>query len=215
MSETRRQQIADVVRRHALTIIEDDSYGLLARNTPPALASLAPDITIYLGGLSKVLTPALRVTYMVVPDAWMAERLAGALRAVSQMTPPLMLALASHWILEGTATRLLSSLRDEAVTRQRLATSRLPRASVKTAPEAYHLWLQLPEGWQRAAFVRHLQRQNIAVVASDSFAVSDHAPEAVRLCLGAATDRTSLDLALTAVAVALTEPAGRPVPAVV
>ncbi|MDY0872756.1 aminotransferase-like domain-containing protein [Dongia rigui] len=215
MSETRRQQIADVARRNGLTIIEDDSYGLLARNAPPALARLAPDITIYLGGLSKVLTPALRVTYMVVPDAWMAERLAGALRAVSQMTPPLMLALASHWILEGIATRLLSSLRDESVARQRLATGRLPRTSLKTAPEAYHLWLHLPEAWPRAAFVRHLQRQNIAVVASDAFAVTEQPPEAVRLCLGAATDRESLDLALTTVATTLTEPAGRPVPAVV
>lgn len=215
MSETRRQQIADIARRHGLTIIEDDSYGLLARNTPPALASLAPDITIYLGGLSKVLTPALRVTYMAVPDAWTAERLAGALRAVSQMTPPVMLALASHWIQEGIATRLLASLRDEAVARQRLAISRLPRASIKTAPESYHLWLHLPEAWPRGAFVRHLQRQNIAVVASDAFTVTEQAPEAVRLCLGAATDRESLDIALTTVANALTEPAGRPVPAVV
>jgi DNA-binding transcriptional MocR family regulator len=215
MSEERRRQIAEIARRHGLMMVEDDSYGLLARNTPPALASIAPDVTIYLGGLSKVLTPALRVTYIAAPDAWTAERLAGALRAVSQMTPPLMLALASHWILEGIATRLLASLRDEAVARQRLAIGRLPRGALLTAPEAYHLWLRLPQGWPRASFVRHLQRQNIAVVASDAFAVTDAPPEAVRLCLGAAADRESLDQALTTVATALAEPIGRPVPAVV
>lgn len=205
MSEQRRVKIIAIARRHGLTIIEDDAYGLLARKSPPAIAMLAPDITIHLGGLAKVLTPALRVTYMIVPDTRMADRLTSALRATSLMAPPLMLALASHWIMDGIAGRLLGSMRQEAIARQRLASIRLPRNDIRTAPESYHIWLKLPPAWPRATFVAHLQRQGVAVVPSDAFAVTDTPPEAVRLCLGAAADQAKLDQALSAVADALAQ----------
>jgi DNA-binding transcriptional MocR family regulator len=205
MSEQRRIEIIAVARRHNLTIIEDDAYGPLVRNAPPSIAALAPDITIYLGGLAKVLNPALRVTYLVAPDDRTADRLTSALRATSLMPPPLMLALASHWIMEGIAARLLGVLRQEAIARQRLASARLPRSDTRTAPEAYHIWLKLPPTWARATFVTHLQRQGVAVVPSDAFAVTDTPPEAVRLCLGAAPDQTKLDHALSSVADALAQ----------
>ncbi|MBK8158579.1 MAG: PLP-dependent aminotransferase family protein [Rhodospirillaceae bacterium] len=205
MSEQRRHEIIAIARRHNLTIIEDDAYGPLVRKAPPAIAALAPDITIYLGGLAKVLNPALRVTYMVVPDTRMADRLTSALRATSLMPPPLMLALATHWIVEGIAGRLLGALRQEAIARQRLVSARLPRTDIRTAPEAYHIWLKLPPAWPRATFVAHLQRQGVAVAPSDAFAVTDTPPEAVRLCLGAAPDQTKLDQALSAVGDALAQ----------
>lgn len=205
MSEERRQAIIAIARRHNLIIIEDDAYGLLARRSPPTIVTLAPDITIHLAGLAKVLNPALRVTYMIAPDDRMADKLAGALRATSLMAPPLMVALASHWIMDGIAGRLLDGLRQEAIARQRLATARLPRKNIRTAAEAYHIWLQLPEAWPRADFVRHLQRQGLAVVPSDAFAVSETPPEAVRLCLGAAPDQARLDQALSVVAATLAE----------
>lgn len=205
MSEQRRLEIIAIARRHGLTIIEDDAYGPLVRHAPPAIAALAPDITIYLGGLAKVLTPALRVTYLVAPDARTADRLTGALRATSLMAPPLAVALASYWIMEGIATRLLGSLRQEAIARQRLASTHLPRSDMRTAPEAYHIWLKLPPAWPRATFVAHLQRQGLAVVPSDAFAVTETPPEAVRLCLGAAADQAKLDQALSAVAEALAQ----------
>jgi DNA-binding transcriptional MocR family regulator len=141
----------------------------------------------------------------VVPDTRIADRLTGALRATSLMAPPLAVALASHWIMEGIATRLLGALRQEAIARQRLASARLPRGDMRTAPESYHIWLKLPPAWPRATFVAHLQRQGLAVVPSDAFAVTDIPPEAVRLCLGAAADQAKLDQALSAVAEALAQ----------
>lgn len=211
MPAERRRAIAEIARRHRLMIVEDDTYGLLARQAPPPIAHFAPELTIYLSGLAKVLTPALRVAYMLAPDAQLAQRLATALRALTGMAPPLMVALASTWIRGGEAQEILTALRQEAMARQRLAADLLPAELVQTAPESHHLWLRLPQTWSRTAFVARLQSQHLALVPSDAFHVPQDGapsapPEAVRLCLGAAPDQRLLHRALTLLATTLLEP---------
>ena len=43
MSAGRRREVADILRRHDLALIEDDICGFLAEDAPPALSSLAPE----------------------------------------------------------------------------------------------------------------------------------------------------------------------------
>ncbi|HVJ34559.1 MAG TPA: PLP-dependent aminotransferase family protein [Terriglobia bacterium] len=210
MTVERRRAVAEIAMRHRLPIIEDDTYGLLARQAPPPLARFAPDLTFYIGGLAKVLTPALRVAYLLAPDDAFARRLGTALRALTGMAPPLMVALASEWIRSGEALEILTALRQEAMARQRLAADLLPPDLVQTAPEAHHLWLKLPANWSRAAFVSRLQSQHLALVPSDAFLAPGEgsaaaAPEAVRLCLGSAPDQRLLHHALSILAATLRE----------
>lgn len=196
MSLARRQQIVAVLRARDLILIEDDPYGPLVPDAPPPLATLAPERVLHISSLAKALTPALRIAYLVVPDTAWAERLTQSLRAVSLMPAPLMMALATNWIRSGTATRILDSLRKEAMARQRLAARHLPADLMRTAPEAYHIWLTLPDAWPRARFVEEMQRQGLALVPSDAFTVSGTPPEAVRVCLGAAASQNELERAL-------------------
>lgn len=196
MSLARRQQIIAVARARDLILIEDDPYSPLVPDAPPPLVALAPERVLHISSLAKALTPALRIAYLVVPDAAFADRLTRALRAVSLMPAPLMMALATHWIRSGNATRILDALRKEAMARQRLAARHLPADLMRTAPEAYHIWLTLPGAWPRARFVDEMQRQGLALVPSDAFTISGDPPEAVRVCLGAATSQSELDRAL-------------------
>ena len=47
MGEQRRREIVAIAREHNVTIVEDDVYGfLLGNERPPAMAELAPDITL-------------------------------------------------------------------------------------------------------------------------------------------------------------------------
>ena len=209
MPAERRHEIAAIAMRHRLPIIEDDTYGLLARQAPPPLASLVPDLTYYIGGLAKVLTPMLRVAYLVAPDTATAMRLTNALRGLTGMAPPLMVALATQWIDSGEASDILIALRQESIARQRLAADLLPAGLIQTQPEAHHLWLRMPPVWPRAAFVTHMQRHQLALVPSDAFAVAvtegSDVPEAVRLCLGAAPDQRALHQSLSILAATLQE----------
>lgn len=202
MPAPRRAAIAAVAQRHDLPIIEDDAYGMLPAQPLPALASFSAAPVFHVATLSKVISPALRIAFLVAPDAAWAARLTAALRAQVLMASPLMSALAAAWITDGTASVLRDAIRRESAARQRMARAVLPAEAITAHPEGLHLWLALPAGWDRLVFAAHLRNQGLAVVPSDAFAVA--APTAgVRLSLGAAPDRTALARALKAVAEAL------------
>ena len=78
-------------------------------------------------------------------------RLAASLRATTWAVAPLTAAVASHWIRDGTADALLAARRQEARERQAIARERLAGADFDTKPEAYYLWLRLPEPWRSDA----------------------------------------------------------------
>ncbi|GGC34810.1 transcriptional regulator [Siccirubricoccus deserti] len=210
MPLARRRAIAEVARRHGLRIVEDDAYGLLPAAPLPAIASLAPDLTFHIATMSKVLTPALRVAYLVAPDAGCAVRLSGALRANVLMASPLLTGLMTAWVQDGTAGAVLAAIRRECAARQRIAREILPRGSFEAHPEGLHLWLHLPARWDRLHFAAHLRRRGgLAVVPSDAFAVGTAMAGApagkVRVSLGAASGQEGLRTALRLVAEALRE----------
>jgi DNA-binding transcriptional MocR family regulator len=202
----RRRTVADVARRHGLPILEDDAYGLLPTAALPAIAALAPEITFHLATVSKTLSPALRVAWLVAPDARHAARLCAALRRSVLMGSPLLTGLLANWVHDGTANAILAAVRRESAARQRLARAILPAGSFDAHPEGLHIWLRLPPRWDRRDLVAHLRQQGrLAVVPSDAFAAdsADVLPDAVRVSLGAAADREALRGALHTIASAL------------
>lgn len=70
ISPERRQRILELSREYTVPIIEDDPYGELHFLGPPVppLRALDPNV-IHLGTFSKTLAPALRMGWMVMPEA--------------------------------------------------------------------------------------------------------------------------------------------------
>ena len=203
MPITRRQEIAGIARHHGIAIIEDDAYGTLPREAPSPIAALAPDITWHIASLSKCTTPALRVAYVATPDLAQSLRLASEIRVTNFMAPPLMAALATQWIIDGTLDAVTDAIRTENMARQRIAREALNGAEFAAHPEGHHLWLRLPESWRRSEFTATAHQSGLSIVASDAFAVTSTPPEAVRISLGVAPDRNVLERALRVLAALL------------
>lgn len=206
LPEDRRWSLVEIARRHGVTIVEDDPYTPLREERTVSIAELAPDITWHIATLSKCATPALRVAYVVAPNATKVLRLAGVLRATILMAPPLMSALASRWIADGTLDEITQAIRKENTGRQKLAATILQGSGFAADPFGHHLWLHLPSHWRAADFAEHADRAGVAIVPASAFATVAHPVEAVRISLGVAPDRGDLEDGLRQLASLITRP---------
>jgi DNA-binding transcriptional MocR family regulator len=87
------------------------------------------------------------------------------------MAPPLPAEIASRWITDGTAERMLGRLRVEAAARLEIGRAVLAGHDVIAEGGALHLWLQLPGGWDPDAFVAEARRRGVAVAPDTAFRV--------------------------------------------
>ena len=71
MSLAKRQRLVELAAAYGIPIIEDDPYGLLYYDDHPlpTLRSMNPDWVFYLGSFSKIMAPALRLGWMLAPEA--------------------------------------------------------------------------------------------------------------------------------------------------
>jgi DNA-binding transcriptional MocR family regulator len=186
-----------IARRHDLLVIEDASYAYLAGESPPPLAALAPELTVYVSGLSKSVATGLRVGFVAAPTP-VVPAIERAIRATTWNTPAITTAIACRWLEDGTVSRLEADKRDDAGTRQSIARDVLACLPLMSHPSSYFAWLPLPEGARADRIAASLSREHISVSTAEPFTTSAHAPQEIRLALGSA-DLHSLRVALSKV----------------
>lgn len=196
LPQARRVQLAQVLRTQELRLIEDDPYWLLVDDAPAPLALLAPQHTCYVSTLSKCLSPGLHTGFVHLPDGVSRQAVLDALRAVNLMAPPLMNALVTQLILDGSAHTLLKLVQEEAAERRYLAQSALsPRFLQHCA--GVHAWCRLPAHWTAASLTHAARLQGLGIAPSSAFTPDGVAiNDAVRISLGAAANRQELHRAL-------------------
>jgi len=190
--QARRMEIAVILTRHHLPLIEDDAYGFIPASAPAPFATLAPQLTWHIGGLAKCIGAGLRLAYAVAPDARAALSLAQALRAIAVMPSPLSMALATRWIEDGTADSIRRFVRAETAARQAIVSEVLAGYEFKADPNAFNIWLKLPKGTSRAELMGHMAGRRIGLMPSDAFTVEGTPDEHLRVCIGGAIDRDAL-----------------------
>ncbi len=105
---------ASIAKRCNVRIVENDPYWLLADAPPPPIARFASGQVYYISTLSKCLTPGLRVAFVLVRNPHERERFLVAPRSFALMVAPLTAALATQWILDGSADGLMEGVRNDA-----------------------------------------------------------------------------------------------------
>ncbi|GGB22883.1 GntR family transcriptional regulator [Tistrella bauzanensis] len=142
MDSARRAAIVAVCRTHDALIIEDDVYSVFAEPDMPPLAELAPERCFYVTGLSKCLSPGLRIGALVAPRS-LADAALSALAAGSTMVGPLNCLIMEDWFADGTARMLARAIRGESRTRSALAHRLLPGRISPTVAPGFHVWLPM------------------------------------------------------------------------
>ncbi|MCK3838688.1 MULTISPECIES: PLP-dependent aminotransferase family protein [Pseudomonas] len=183
LSLEQRERLVAIARQHNLMIVEDGAYAFLAEDAPAPLAALAPERTVYVGGLSKNVAAGLRIGFIAAPSAWVS-RLERTIMATTWSVPGVMSAIAVAWLEDGTVAQLEAQKRADAQARQALAAQVLTSVRYVSHPSSYFLWLPLAEEARADQVAMTLQREGICVSTAEPFAVSAQVPHALRVALG-------------------------------
>jgi DNA-binding transcriptional MocR family regulator len=185
MPESRRRAIARIAERYGVYVIEDDVYGPLPDKRPPPISSLIPELSFYCTSMTKSVLAGLRIGYLTTPRR-LALRAESVLRVNSWMATSPMAEVATRWIVDGTAARLVEIQRERLAQRQAVLKQILGNYVLGSHPHALSAWLRVPDHWQAERLVRELRNRDIAVTSPDPFLVRGaESPNAVRVCVGA------------------------------
>jgi DNA-binding transcriptional MocR family regulator len=185
MDAAARARLVEIARRRGLLILEDASYAYLAEQRPAPIAALAPDITVYVSGLSKSVATGLRFGFVTAP-APLVPAIERAIRVTAWSTSAIIAAIACRWLDDGTVSRLEAEKRDDARTRQSIARAAFAGLPLVGHPSSYFVWLPLAEDARADRIAASLARRRISVSTAEPFATSAHIPQAIRLALGSA-----------------------------
>jgi DNA-binding transcriptional MocR family regulator len=200
LPDSRRRAIARIAERYGVYVIEDDVYGALPAKANTPVASLIPELAFYCTSMTKSVLTGLRTGYLAMPRR-LALRVESVLRVSSWMATSPIAEIATRWIMDGTARRLVELQRERLAARQAMVRATLGDYVLGAHPNALSAWLRVPDYWQADRLVRELRNRQIAVTSPDPFLVGGtQRPNAVRISLGAEASDTACRNALQTMA---------------
>jgi GntR family transcriptional regulator/MocR family aminotransferase len=182
MPRSRRETVLAMAADNDFVVIEDDyeTETNLSEEPTPALKSLDRNQrVIYIGSLSKILAPGLRLGYIVAPPELIRE--ARALRrlmlrhppANNQRTAALFLSLGHH---EGLARRLAHIHRDRSLVLKRALDTHLPDFRYATGSGGSSYWVTAPAWLDTRDLAERARERGVLLEPGDVFFASDAAP---------------------------------------
>jgi DNA-binding transcriptional MocR family regulator len=204
IGKERRRELLAVIAKHDAWIVEDDIYAVYSRKNAQTFKELAPERTYYLNGISKCLTPLIRVG-LIAPPPNRLTNIASALRAEVWGPAPYGVELACALLELGADATVAAILRSEAKARIQLAKQTLGLTSVPMPAGAPHVWLPMkPERAEKLA--RLAAERGVRLTPPDASFVGGEFGGGVRLSLMAPLTRDELDEALRTIAALLKAP---------
>lgn len=204
ISDRRKRELADVIKRHQMILIEDDIHAFFTAGIVPdyqgALSSLVPEQSIYLCGTSKPLCSGLRVAYLVYPDRF-REEIQKAIFNVNVKTSSLDAEIISELILSGKAFEILRRKCLLAEEMNALFFDFFPDRKDAGHPLSFFRWLPITDQRSGTQIEQELQDAGIRVYHSDRFLTGSRRKQTyLRIALSTVSSKEQLQKGLSILA---------------
>jgi 2-aminoadipate transaminase len=209
MTEERRAAVAQVALESGLPIIEDNPYGDLWFDAPPApsLSSRHPEGSVYLGSFSKILAPGLRLGYLVAPKA-LYPKLLQAKQAADLHTPSFNQRVVAEVLKDGFIDRHVPTIRALYKQQCEAMLAALDREmsglglTWNRPVGGMFLWVQLPQGLKAIPLLDKAVEKGVAFVPGSAFYAGAANESTLRLSFVTATvDQINTGMAALAAAI--------------
>jgi len=180
---SKRARLVELAERYRVPIIEDDAYGFLCYENPlPPLRALSERWVFYVGSFSKILAPALRVGWLVVP-----EELILPLSVIKESTDidaaPLSQRIINAYLDTGQLPAQIDTLRTQYGLRRdvmlRALAENFPDAAGWTKPDCgFFVWVELPPTVDVDELFRSaIEDEHVAFIPGHAFSVNNKRPD--------------------------------------
>ncbi|MFD6400564.1 PLP-dependent aminotransferase family protein [Nocardia sp. NPDC060249] len=196
LAPERRRRLAELAEAHGFWVIEDDPYGELwfDQPAPAPVASYSPQV-IRLSSVSKILSPALRVGWMIAP-----ERVSRAVELLKQgadlcgssLTHQITTDLLTDttWLAAHiTAIRTTYGTRARALTTA-LRTTFADRLHCTDPTGGMFIWAEFTDNTNTSTLLPTALDAGVAYVPGAAFAVTNTADNSLRLCFTTSDEAT-------------------------
>jgi 2-aminoadipate transaminase len=178
LTEAKRMRLVELARQYRIPIIEDDPYGFLNYEDDALLPLRAYDEqwVFYIGSFSKILTPALRVGWLVVPES-LITKLSVVKEASDIDTNTFTQRLISRFLEQEDIDAHLSMLRDKYRARRDVLAQSLreqfPREAKWSTPDhGVFFWVELPPEVDTLELLAGaLARERVAFIPGQAFSI--------------------------------------------
>ncbi|MFH1148887.1 MAG: PLP-dependent aminotransferase family protein, partial [Actinomycetota bacterium] len=175
MHPTRREHLLELAERYDLLIIEDNPYGLLRFEGDPfeSLVSRGSRRVVYLGTLSKIVSPGIRVGWVFAP-APIIEKITALKQSADLCSSTLNQMFAESYLARGLWRKNLEILmpiyRSRRDAMLQALEEHFPEGASWTKPRGgLFIWVTLPEYLDTAKMLPLAIEQKVAYVPGDAF----------------------------------------------
>jgi DNA-binding transcriptional MocR family regulator len=176
LSYERRRQLVSLCRETGIPIVEDNPYGLLLfEGEPlPSLRSLDPDNVIYLGTVSKVFSPGVRVGWALAEQS-VVQRLVLAKEAADLCGSSFTMLVTERYFADEERWRsnlasLVATYRSRCHAMLEAIDEHFPDGAMWTHPAGgFYVWVTLPEWFDTRAMLAAAVERRVAYVPGTAF----------------------------------------------
>lgn len=187
LSVERRLELVETCARLGLPLIEDDPYGALSyKGDPlPKMVAMNPEGVIYMGSFSKVLTPGIRLGYVVAPLP-LVRRLELAKQAADLHTSQLTQMVVHEVIKDGFLAQHIPKIRtlygNQCQVMLDAMAQYFPAGVEWTKPEGgMFIWVTLPKHIDAMKLLDEAIAQKVAFVPGSPFYANEPETNTLRL----------------------------------
>ena len=188
LSRVRREQLVALCREASIPIVEDNPYGMLRfEGDPlPCLRTLDQENVIYLGTVSKVFSPGVRVGWALAEQS-VTQRLILAKEAADLCGSSFMMLVTERYFSDTDRWRtnlacLVDIYRSRRDTMVETIAEHFPPGTQWTTPAGgFYVWVTLPAWMDTKAMLAAAVDRRVAYVPGSAFYPDDRGRDQMRL----------------------------------